>query len=146
MIRTTISQVSPQETWRELTEVTGSALVDVRTQAEWNFVGVPDTRSVGRTTAFVEWRKYPVMAVNQGFLPDLEAALDGDMPERLYFICRSGARSLEAAGVVQSAMDERGTPVQCFNVAEGFEGDLDADGHRGLINGWKAHGLPWRQS
>jgi hypothetical protein len=30
-------------------------------------------------------------------------------------------------------------------VLDGFEGDLDEDGHRGCT-GWKAVGLPWKQS
>ena len=35
--------------------------------------------------------------------------------------------------------------ANCYNVLEGFEGDKDADGHRGTIGGWKVAGLPWIQ-
>ena len=36
--------------------------------------------------------------------------------------------------------------LNCFNVLEGFEGDKDSNGHRGVQGGWKAAGLPWVQS
>ena len=75
------------------------------------------------------------------------AAFDGKMPSKVFFICRSGARSMEAAQLVAAyAAAENLGPVECVNVAEGFEGDKDAGGHRGRMNGWKAHNLPWRQS
>jgi len=65
----------------------------------------------------------------------------GLTPEhRIHFLCRSGARSMAAAQAAQAA----GFP-QVFNVAEGFEGNPDAEGHRGVVAGWKAEGLPWRQ-
>jgi rhodanese-related sulfurtransferase len=36
--------------------------------------------------------------------------------------------------------------ARAYNIAGGFEGDPDGMRHRGLVNGWKAEGLPWRQS
>ena len=57
------------------------------------------------------------------------------------FICRSGARSHEAALAAQSA-----GYGSVFNVLEGFEGDRDASGHRNTVGGWRAAGLPWTQS
>ena len=57
------------------------------------------------------------------------------------FICRSGVRSNQAA----IAASESGYS-NCYNVLEGFEGDKDSDGHRGIQGGWKAAGLPWVQS
>ena len=32
------------------------------------------------------------------------------------------------------------------NIAEGFEGDKDENGHRGTLNGWRFRGLPWQQT
>jgi rhodanese-related sulfurtransferase len=58
----------------------------------------------------------------------------------LIFICRSGARSASAA----AAMTEAGHP-HCFNVAGGFEGSRDEEGHRGNVEGWKVEKLPWSQ-
>ena len=40
---------------------------------------------------------------------------------------------------------ERGYTA-CYNVADGFEGELDEHNHRNSVNGWKVAGLPWWQS
>ena len=60
--------------------------------------------------------------------------------QKIYFLCRSGVRSLAAAQAAQAA----GFP-HVFNIADGFEGPPDPQGHRGTTAGWKADGLPWRQ-
>ena len=58
----------------------------------------------------------------------------------MVFLCRSGNRSIGSA----IAATEAGIGPS-YNVLDGFEGNLDADGHRGTT-GWKAVGLPWTQS
>jgi rhodanese-related sulfurtransferase len=116
-------------------------LVDVRTHAEWTYVGVPDLSQIGRETIFCEWQTYPTGQVSPTFLADLDRALASAAPEAtLVFICRSGVRSRAAANVALAAGRAR-----CVNVSDGFQGPLDADGHRGVISGWQAAGLPWRQ-
>ena len=67
-------------------------------------------------------------------------ALGVQFDDDLFFICRSGSRSLAAA----KAMAAAGYRA-CHNVAGGFEGPLDDDSHRGSVGGWKAAGLPWIQ-
>ncbi|MEM7211281.1 MAG: rhodanese-like domain-containing protein [Pseudomonadota bacterium] len=141
-----VDALTPQETWDQLSTLTSSALVDVRTRAEWAFVGVPDVTSLNVPFLPVEWTSFPSMAPNTAFVDQMIDAAGGELPERVFFICRSGARSMMAAQTVAGAMQSAGQPVHCTNVSEGFEGDLDAEGHRGKLNGWKAHGLPWRQS
>lgn len=141
-----VQEVLPHEAWAELEEDPRAALIDVRTRPEWMFVGVPDLSGVGKSTVFVEWRRFPDMAVNPAFVDELLQTFEQPLPEKLFFICRSGSRSMEAALAVQAELDRRGVPVACFNVGEGFEGDLDAEGHRGSENGWKARALPWRQT
>jgi len=85
------------------------------------------------------WQLFPSMQVNADFTDQLRAA--GLTPEhRLYFLCRSGGRSLAAAQAAQRA----GFP-HAYNIADGFEGPVDGEGHRGAVAGWKADGLPWRQ-
>jgi rhodanese-related sulfurtransferase len=134
-----VPDISPGETWQALREDPKAVLVDVRTDAEWNFVGVPDLAEAGKEVVLISWQLYPSMQVNAAFAEHLRKA--GLTPEhRLYFICRSGARSLAAAQTAQAA----GFP-ETFNVAGGFEGPVDAEGHRGTVAGWKAEGLPWRQ-
>lgn len=122
------------------------ALVDVRTRAEWSFVGVPDLAGIGRPLWLVEWVRFPDMAPNSGFTAELIERADGTLPGRLYFICRSGVRSQAAAEHVAAASAASGRPVRCTNIVEGFEGDRNADGHRGVASGWKARGLPWVQN
>lgn len=141
-----IEQMEPQEAYETLRSNPAAALVDVRTRAEWNFVGLPDTRDLGNRLALVEWQRFPDMAVNDAFAQELTRQLDGDIPDTLLFICRSGARSLHAAQMIAQQMSDAGRDIRCINVAEGFEGDLDASAHRGQRNGWKAGGLPWRQT
>ena len=135
--------VSPEEAWRILSENLSAQLIDVRTTAEWQFVGLPDLQPLGRRPLLAEWQMYPDMSVNTAFADEAGAALEAagvakDAP--LLMLCRSGARSRAAA----MAMTKAGWSA-AYNVANGFEGDPDAEGHRGCTNGWKAVGLPWRQ-
>ncbi len=118
-----------------LAEHPKATLIDVRTQAEWNFVGMPDLRSIGKSVKFVEWLGFPAGEVNQDFVTQAGAGLDKDDPVLL--LCRSGARSQAAA----EALTEAGF-TQAVNVAAGFEGDLDTASHR--HGGWKDE-LPWVQ-
>lgn len=141
-----VGQATPDEVWQALSDDRDAELVDVRTRAEWGYVGLPDVSALGRQPILVEWRVFPQMQINEGFGDEVLDRLDGKTPSRLYFICRSGARSLDAARRMAGVFAARGEDVACVNVAEGFEGDLDADGHRGTQNGWKARGLAWRQS
>ena len=130
--------ITPQQAWELLQENPDAVLVDVRTDAEWKYVGVPETSSIGRRTVFVEWVRYPDGAPNRSFVDELTEAGIGSGP--VIFLCRSGQRSIGAA---EAATAAGLTPA--YNVLEGFEGALDAEKHRGA-QGWRAAGLPWRQS
>lgn len=141
-----VGEVTPDDAWRILEEESSARLIDVRTRAEWGFVGVPDLRDIGRDPIFVEWASYPEMFVNPRFVDEVMEALGEPAHGPLLFLCRSGARSLRAANAVAAHLGSLGMEVPCLNVAEGFEGDLDPEGHRGGLNGWKARGLAWRQS
>ena len=141
-----VANVSPVTAYDTLKNDPAALLVDVRTRPEWSFVGVPDLSDLAREPILIEWRQFPEMGVNSDFAQSLLEAAGGALPQQMLFICRSGARSMEAANAVVAFAQSRGEAVRCFNVAEGFEGDLDADRHRGALNGWKARGLPWRQS
>lgn len=140
-----ISEVGPREAWEILSKDAASLLVDVRTAAEWNFVGTSDLSELGKDVIRLEWKSWPDMAPNPAFVGALMQEAGG-LPSRFLFICRSGARSMQAAQAVADALSAKGAPVECINVAEGFEGDLNSQDHRGGLNGWKAHGLAWRQS
>lgn len=141
-----IGGVGPAEAWDILATEKTARLIDVRTQAEWGFVGVPDVSELGHTLICVEWASYPGMSQNPHFVDAVMTELGGEGPGKLLFLCRSGVRSLHAALAVTEYCSANGTPVTCLNVVEGFEGDLDPNGHRGFRNGWKHRGLAWRQS
>jgi rhodanese-related sulfurtransferase len=134
-----VENISPPEVWQALQQDPQAQLVDVRTDAEWTYVGLTDLSAAGKQPVLIPWQIFPKMEVNTAFIDQLRQA--GFTPEhRIYFLCRSGVRSLAAAQAAQAA----GFP-NVFNVADGFEGNPDGHGHRGRIAGWKASGLPWRQ-
>jgi rhodanese-related sulfurtransferase len=118
-----------------------AVLVDVRTDAEWRFVGVPDLSSLGREVVYIEWNTTDGTR-NENFLAELKDRIppaEGEGERPVVFLCRSGNRSIGAAEV---ATEEGLTPA--YNVLDGFEGHLNAQGHRGET-GWRATGLPWKQ-
>ena len=136
--------IQPSEAWALLKGDAKAQLVDVRTTAEWSFVGVPDLSTVGRAAILVEWQVFPGMARNAQFektLAERLTAAGADEKTPIAFLCRSGARSRAAAIAMTAAGFQK-----CFNVAGGFEGDLGPDRHRGETNGWKAENLPWQQT
>ncbi|UOT07730.1 rhodanese-like domain-containing protein [Rhodococcus opacus] len=132
--------ITPEHAWELLRENPDAVLVDVRTDAEWKYVGVPDTTSLGRKTVLIEWVSYPTGSRNDNFVDQLkEAGIAGGENAPVIFLCRSGQRSIGAAEAATAA-----GIGPSYNVLDGFEGGLDAEGHRGAV-GWRALGLPWRQ-
>lgn len=134
-----VEEASPSEVLRAMETDQDAVLVDVRTTAEWAYVGLPLLPD-GREPLLLEWQTFPSMAVDDGFGPALERACP-DRNTALYFLCRSGVRSHAAAQL----MGARGY-TRVFNITGGFEGPPDEEGHRGKRAGWKAEGLPWRQT
>ena len=110
----------------------GAKLVDVRTRAEWDWVGrVPDAVEI-------EWNQYPGGVRNPNFLAELKRRVD---PEAMVmFLCRSGARSNAAANLAVASGF-----TNAYNILEGFEGDKNASGHRNKVGGWRHANLPWTQ-
>lgn len=138
-----IEEVPVREAWKRLSANKASQLIDVRTRAEWAFVGVPDLSEIGRQPILIEWQTFPENRVDPNFNERLSSALQAagvSKDTELLFICRSGGRSLMAARVMAAAGYSR-----CRNVTHGFEGSLDPSRHRGGLGGWKADGLPWVQ-
>jgi len=123
----------PMEAYRILQESSHAQLVDVRTRAELDWVG----RIPGATE--IELRAYPGMQPNADFLGRLASLTNKSQP--VLFICRSGSRSNQAA-----IMATQSGFTDCYNILEGFEGDMDNSGQRGKVSGWKVAGLPWVQS
>lgn len=110
----------------------GAQLVDVRTDAELQYVGsVPGSEAI-------EWNTYPEGERNPDFLQQLKALVPKDKP--VMFLCRSGVRSHQAAIAATNA-----GWGEAYNILEGFEGDKDSDHHRNTVGGWRKAGLPWVQ-
>ncbi|MDR2195079.1 MAG: rhodanese-like domain-containing protein [Gallionellaceae bacterium] len=125
--------LQPEEASALMQSSPAAKLVDVRTRAELDWVGrIPGA-------AEIEWASYPGMQPNSHFLTQLQQIAGND--DVVMFICRSGARSHNAAALATQA-----GYAHCYNVLAGFEGDKDDADHRGTINGWRRAGLPWRQS
>lgn len=138
-----IEDVPAEETWARLKADGEAFLIDVRTRAEWTFVGLPDLSTLSKRVATIEWQAFPDNRIDPDFVGKVSDLLEKagvSKDAELFFICRSGARSRSAA----AAMTDAGY-TRCRNVADGFEGPLDADQKRGRVAGWKAAGLPWRQ-
>jgi len=129
--------ITSLQAWKLLSSDTLAILVDVRTEAEMNFVGTP---SVDRS----QYLSCPIYELpNMQFVPEFISRLQVAVaPEsKLLFLCRSGGRSRDAAVMAT----EYGFN-ECYNIADGFEGTLDQNNHRGTTSGWKASNLPWGQN
>ncbi len=125
-------ELLPHEAHALLQAAPGAKLVDVRTRAEWDWVGrVPGAVEI-------EWNQYPGGVRNPNFAAELRRQVDSEA--LVMFLCRSGVRSIGAA----TAAIEAGF-TNCYNILEGFEGDKDANGHRNKVGGWRHAGLPWHQ-
>ena len=123
----------PLEAHTLIQQIPGAKLVDVRTQAEWEYVGhIPES-------VLIEWNMYPSSQRNPQFLEQLQARVP-KTEAPVMFLCRSGARSHHAA----AAATQAGYP-NSYNVLEGFEGDKDTQSHRNTLGGWRVAGLPWIQ-
>ena len=126
--------VTPQEAFALLQGDPRVKLVDVRTNAERDWIGrpaIPETQH-----GAVQWTLYPGGAPNPDFATQLQQAADKE--DVVLFLCRSGVRSRHAARVAT----ELGY-ANAFDILEGFEGDRDAAGHRKSVGGWCRAGLPW---
>lgn len=129
--------VSPTEAFQLLSDDPRSVLIDVRTPAEWSYVGLPDLSGVAKQVVTASWN--PNLTGDELKQALTVAGIGPD--DRLLFLCRSGQRSQMAAMLATQAGFGH-----AYNVSEGFEGHLDPHGRRGTTSGWKFDGLPWSQS
>ena len=133
-----VEQISPQNAFELLKNQKNSVLIDVRTSEELSFVGVVNASSFENRLIFLAWQTLPQMQQNQNFANDLLAKVNID--NEILFLCRTGGRSNQSAQLASTLGFKK-----CYNIINGFEGDLNSQNHRGLVNGWKASNLPWEQ-
>ena len=134
-----VQNVAPKQVWDALANDPAARLVDVRTDIEWAQIGIPDLSAAGKEPGLVSWQVAPTMQVNGHFLEEMEAA-GVTKDDHIYFLCRSGVRSLAAAQLAQTVGF-----THVYNITDGFEGPPDGQGTRGNIAGWQADGLPWKR-
>lgn len=132
-------EITPSQAWTRLSQESNAKLVDVRTQAEWSFVGVPDLSSLDKQVLLVSWQVFPSMVRNDAFAAQLETH-GIRKTDVILLLCRSGVRS-KAAAEYLTALGYQA----CWNVTDGFEGPHDEVKHRGGKAGWKFSDLPWAQ-
>lgn len=132
-------ELTSREAYERLVDEPGTRLVDVRTHAEWTYVGTPDLSALGKQVVTISWSFHPDAVRNPRFVDDLvDSGVTTD--HEVLFLCRSGARSRAAAVAATAA------GYTAYNISDGFEGPLDEAGRRNTVTGWRAAGLPWRQS
>jgi len=132
------TQITPQDAFTLLRNQKSAILVDVRTQEEFNLVGVVDAQSFENRMLLLPLFNLPDMHLNPEF--SLQLSQKATLDQELLFICRSGYRSNQACEFANSLGFKK-----CYNIINGFEGDLDINQHRSSLNGWKVSQLPWRQ-
>jgi rhodanese-related sulfurtransferase len=126
--------VTPQEAFDLVRLDPRVKLIDVRTNAERDWVGrvvLPEAQH-----GAVQWSTYPGGVPNPDFVAQLAAVAGKD--DVLLFLCRSGVRSRHAA-----TLATQNGYANSFDILEGFEGDKDGEGHRKNVSGWCKAGLPW---
>ncbi len=141
-----IEQIDPNNAWKDLRENPNSVLIDVRTNIEHKFVGIVNDSNLKNKALLIEWLTYPNMEENKEFNIQIEESLNSLFSNEaknvnLYFLCKSGSRSNMAAQYIKNLGYKN-----CFNIINGFEGELNSNQQRGFLNGWKANNLPWIQN
>lgn len=134
-----VHNITAQDAFVRLQNEENALLIDVRTSAELAYVGGPNLSGCKANLLFCPIYEFPHMELNSAFESKVGEAIKNENSNSLYFICRSGARSNAAAQL----FEKKG--YECYNIVDGFEGELNEFGHRNTIAGWKVAKLPWRQ-
>lgn len=131
-----VAEVNPKQAWKMLQENPNAILLDVRSKVEFDYVGHPVGAVHVPLQEFPDWQTDPDFSQK---VIELLGTASRDVT--VLTLCRSGKRSMLAAQLLE-AQGYKDT----VNIAEGFEGDPDENRHRGNVNGWRYHGLPWEQT
>lgn len=134
-----VHTVTSVECFNQLSKISNSYLIDVRTKPEWELIGIPNLFSINKKTTLISWNEYPQMKINS-FFENQVIESNIKKIDKIFIICRSGSRSFYAA----KFLAHRGYK-HCYNVSDGFEGNKNNLNQRSTINGWKFNNLPWKQ-
>ena len=133
-----MKEVDAKTAYAALSDQADAILIDCRTKAEWMLIGGADLSDINKQPVMVEWQSMDGR-LNPEFCHKIRDVADEDAP--IFLLCRVGGRSATAA---QALLDDGFTDVT--NITDGFEGPVNDEGHRSKVAGWRAQGLPWRQS
>ena len=128
-----MKHLQPKEAFEFMKTNPEAVFIDVRSEMEHMFVGHP------RGSILIPWVDGPDWEIDPSFVSKVRKAASVNRP--VVLICRSGRRSADAG----EALEKAGIK-EVYNVAHGFEGDLDDSHHRNSHNGWRFDGLPWAQT
>lgn len=140
MTKPELKTLTPKQAWQLQQDEPKALLVDVRSQMEFLFIGHP----VG--AIHIPWIDEPDWNINPHFAAEVRKLVLGGLDHQSHsnvpvmLICRSGKRSKEAGELLL----KEGFG-QVYNIADGFEGELDDKHHRSTLGGWRFDGLPWEQ-
>ncbi len=140
MPKASVKTITPKQAWQIIQDQPKALLIDVRSQMEFLFIGHP----VG--AIHIPWIDEPDWNINPHFAPEVRKLVLGGLDHKsghnvpILLICRSGKRSLEAGELLLKEGFH-----QVYNIADGFEGELDDTHHRSTLAGWRFDGLPWEQ-
>jgi len=141
-----IKETSSTKAYSILQQSENAVLIDVRSAAEYEYVGHP------KNAIHIAIKEPPTWETSSNFVTNVERALaekfacadnplfDICLHSEIFLICRSGKRSGEAALLLGAKNFKN-----IFNIADGFEGDKDKNNHRSVLNGWRFNKLPWEQ-
>jgi len=125
-----VQNIYSKDAYNMLASCNNAFLVDVRTEEEWKSVGIPNLDS--KEVIFLSWQLSPFMELNKDFKDSLLSIIDDKLSSIIFFLCRSGHRSLIAADFMANIGYKN-----CYNIIDGFEGNNQD-------KGWKQNNLPWQ--
>ena len=113
-----IININALDAFDYLSKKVNSFLIDTRSDLEWKTTGIPDLSSINKKTNLINWG--PVL--DQRFFEQYKNFLltSFNQEDSLFFICRSGSRSLMAAQFAFKFGFKNS-----FNIYEGFYNDND---------------------
>ncbi len=124
-----------------------TVFIDVRTPAEFEFVGHAEGLDKNIPIAYRDYTRYDEKKhrygtfINQKFLDEVEAEVKkkGLTKEdaKIILMCRSGDRSAASTNLLA-----KNGYKNVYTVIDGFEGNKDKNGKR-TVDGWKNAGNPW---
>jgi rhodanese-related sulfurtransferase len=122
-----IKQIKSSEIKNFISDNQDVELLDVRTQNEWDNVGIPDGEKLGLKTHYITIQRSPDPATNKDFIEKVKKEIGSN--KVLLVICKSGGRSMLASQMLSQEN------INCVNISDGFEGNIQN-------SGWKSEGLP----